>query len=127
MYIERPLQELKTEWTATAARGGGREVRMLRGLTAVLSGKAAHSTEPNCQCGCVPNIMSLHEQAKERARRREAAAARKPTLLEYLSQNGVPPGMASLRAEECATECEPEAPAGGPNGVVARTNAPDKT
>lgn len=38
----------------------------------------------NCACGCVPNIMSLHEQANERARRREAAAVRKPTVGEVL-------------------------------------------
>ena len=38
----------------------------------------------NCACGCLPNIMSLHEQANERARRREAAAVRKPTVGEVL-------------------------------------------
>ena len=40
----------------------------------------------NCDCGCVPNVLSLHEAAKERARRRVAAAAlAKPSVAEYLA------------------------------------------
>ena len=31
--------------------------------------------KPLCDCGCVPNVMSLHEQAKERGRRRAEKAA----------------------------------------------------
>lgn len=47
------------------------------------SGGGSHL--PKCDCGCVPNVMSLHDQAKERARRREASA-RKPTVGEVLLQ-----------------------------------------
>ena len=74
-------------------------------LAAILGGKgSAHaSNDPKCQCGCVPNIMSLHEQAKERARRREAEAARKPTLTEYLAKTpGEQPAQwSSTMAMEC--------------------------
>ena len=33
--------------------------------------------KPLCDCGCVPNVMSLMDQAKERARRRTEKAAAK--------------------------------------------------
>ena len=33
-------------------------------------------THPDkCDCGCIPNVMSLHDQARERARRRQEKAA----------------------------------------------------
>ena len=67
---------------------------MLRGfsLEAMLKGdglKEQQSHDGGCQCGCVPNILSLHEQAKERARRRKEkeAAAQRPTISEYLQQH----------------------------------------
>ena len=38
--------------------------------------KEADSTHgPKCDCGCVPPIMSLHDQARERAKRRKEKAA----------------------------------------------------
>ena len=38
-------------------------------------GIASNPHAPKCDCGCVPNVMSLHDQARERARRRAEKAA----------------------------------------------------
>ena len=74
----------------SAARARGPLPPMLRGFsfdtllgTQRKSGIGAHI--PKCDCGCVPNVMSLHEAAKERARRRAQDAARKPTVGEVLA------------------------------------------
>ena len=99
---------------------------MLRGFGLdSLLGQKTHNTTPNCQCGCVPNVMSLHDAARERARRREAEAQRKQTLAEYIAQNPTvatasalvaapatpgdagPPNMLAL-AGMMASECDPE-------------------
>ena len=67
---------------------------------------------PDCNCGCVPNVMGLHEAARERGRRREAAAAAasRPTVAEYLAEHGAPrlPGPAEKAAilTAIAMECE---------------------
>ena len=88
---------------------------MLRGLEGLLKGRGSAHKEVDCACGCVPNIMSLHGQARERARRREAAAAsQRPTLGEYLAQKAVAdvlitPAMPSA-PNLVALECEPETP-----------------
>jgi hypothetical protein len=63
---------------------------MLPSFTPFGQPKKEHSAgaAASCDCGCVPAIMSLHEQAKERARRRAEKAAesqRKPTVAEYLA------------------------------------------
>ena len=83
-------------------------------LGALVKGRGSAHKEVDCSCGCVPKIMSLHEQAKERARRREAAAAQqRPTLGEYLAQKAIadavvqPPAM-PIATMSLAMECEPE-------------------
>ena len=61
---------------------------MLRGFSLDALMGTARSGGPHtqaCSCGCVPNIMSLHEAARERARRREEANS-KPTVAEVLQQ-----------------------------------------
>lgn len=89
---------------------------MMKGF-AMLSGLPSAHKQNNCTCGCVPNIMSLHDQAKERARRREeaAAAVKKPTLSEYLAEQRVPPlptpaEMNNLEVMECAETCDDDEP-----------------
>ena len=62
--------------------------------------KPAHQQRADCDCGCVPPVLSLHEQAKERARRRAAAAAagevKKPTVAEFLATRQNPVLQARL-------------------------------
>jgi hypothetical protein len=61
---------------------------MLRGFgfDSLLGKASAHNAADNCNCGCVPNILSLHDAAKERARRRAEAAEKKPTVAEMLAK-----------------------------------------
>lgn len=65
---------------------------MFSGFTPFGQPKKEHAAK--CDCGCVPAIMSLHEQAKARAARRRAAAdqaTNKPTVAQYLATQGAPP------------------------------------
>jgi len=63
-----------------------------------------------CDCGCVPPVLSLFEQAKERSRRRAAklAASEKPTVAQLLAQmqRSQQPAVAGGSSTDMAMSCE---------------------
>ena len=67
----------------------------------------AHRSSEACDCGCLPSMLSLHEQAKERMRQRDArAATQKPTVAELLAQRKALDLAAARTGIDLAMLCE---------------------
>jgi hypothetical protein len=61
----------------------------------------------DCECGCVPNVMSLHEAAKERARRRAEAQADGKTVLPKTAAAAVAAALAATPPPEVPRQPPP--------------------